>query len=101
MRITVACPWLGVPLLLISGAEAGETERPLVLAYYYIWYGAAHRACGSFAPWGEAAADRRCPPAIGDVSSCASPLIGPRGSMEPEVIGLLQARLGDAEGVDR
>jgi len=98
LRTVPACLCFAVSVCACSAA-AGEPRGPLVLAYYYTWYGAEHGACGAFEHWGEGAPNLRFPPAIRDISSSAYPLIGPYDSMEPEVVRW-HMRLAKAAGID-
>jgi len=102
-----------LPLLPLAAALLGSPaapKRPLVLAYYYTWYGLPTGAAGGFGHWASSApskllpkgADPRRferPPAIREIASCAYPLIGPYDSMDREVVRW-HMRLAKAAGID-
>jgi hypothetical protein len=104
------CRLLSLCLLLPVWLTAAP-PRPLVMAYYYTWYGTPWGKAGTFQKWsdpkrtGELApkgtdADTVVlPPAIRQLKSGAYPLIGPYDSMNRDVVRW-HIRLAKAAGID-
>lgn len=107
--------WWVVALACACWAAAGEpshghAKKPMLFAYYYIWYGTPSGALGQWSGWGHDGPSAYAPkgvnpdhvifpPHIRDVASCAYPLAGVYDSNDQALVRW-HVQLAKAAGID-
>jgi len=92
-----------------AGSDA-DSPKPMLFAYYYIWYGTPDGALGQWSGWGHDGPSAYAPdgvnpnhiifpPGIRDIASCAYPLAGAYDSNDEAVVRW-HVRLAKAAGID-